>query len=72
MWIGFGNYSCYCISGFIGNGYICLGFIVMVGNDIKNEERCLEVVLREGKKNWKYWEYLLLFEILGLNLDFKI
>lgn len=48
MWIGFGNYSCYCISGFIGNGYICLGFIVMVGNDIKNEERCLEVVLREG------------------------
>ena len=50
MRTGPGNYSCHCISGFIGNGYTCLGSIVMVGNDIKNEERCSEVVLREGQK----------------------
>ena len=25
----------------------------MVGNDLKNEERCSEVVLREGKKKLK-------------------
>ena len=50
MRTGPGNYSCHCISGFIGNGYTCLGSIAMVGNDIKNEERCSEVVLREGQK----------------------